>query len=72
MAADLLAAVQKVHISSQGEELGSDECIDAILDRPRKQKRPKRAPDDVKKELEEKFLRPSTSFSTKWLNEFQE
>lgn len=72
MAVDLLAAVQKVHTSSQGEKLGSDECIDSFLDRPRQPKRPRRAPDDVKKELEEHFLRPSTSFSNEWLNKFQE
>jgi len=72
MATDLVAAVQKVHISSQDDGLGSDEYIDAFLDRPRQRKRPRRAPDDVKKELEEKFLRPSTSFSTEWLNNFQQ
>ena len=72
MAADLVAAIQKVRISSTDDGPGVDEDIDAFLDEPRHRKRIKRASDEVKKELEKEFLKPSTSFSTEWLNKFQE
>lgn len=72
MATDLVAAIQKVHISSQDFDLDGDKCIDDLLNEPHHSKRVKRTPDDVKRELENKFLKPSTSFSIEWLNKFQE
>ncbi|MCJ1251775.1 hypothetical protein MMC30_009013 [Trapelia coarctata] len=72
MATDLLGAIQKVHTSSQAESLVGDECIDAFLNEPRHPKQVMQATNDVKKELENEFLKPSTSFSTEWLNKFQE
>ena len=71
MATDLVAAIQKVHISSQDHCLEGDEPIDAFLNEPHHPKCVKRTLEDVKNELENEFLKPSTSFSTEWLNKFQ-
>lgn len=70
--ADALAdSLQKVHL---GSTAGSrdDAWIDSILDQQGPRKRVKQDPDELKAELERKFLTPSTSFSSAWLNKLQQ
>lgn len=71
MAEALAESLQKVHISSTAGSR-DDAWIDSILDQQGPRKRVKQDPDDLKKELGRKFLTPSTSFSTEWLNKLQQ
>ncbi|OBT63774.1 hypothetical protein VE03_06908 [Pseudogymnoascus sp. 23342-1-I1] len=71
MAEALAESLQKVHISSTAESR-DDDWIDSILDQQGPRKRVKEDPSDLKKELDRKFLTPSTSFSTEWLNKLQQ
>jgi antiviral helicase SKI2 len=71
MATDLLKAVKGLQIKYRDEK-DDDFSIDEMLTEPRPRKRPKRAPQALKKELEEAFLTPPTSFSSEWLNKLQQ
>ncbi|KAL5349704.1 Antiviral helicase ski2 [Pseudogymnoascus australis] len=71
MAEALAKSLQKVHISSTADSR-DDDWIDSILDQQGPRKRVKEDPNDLKKELDRKFLTPSTSFSTEWLNKLQQ
>lgn len=72
MADPLADALEKVHISSNSAPNDEDDWIDHILDVQRPRKRVKQDPEDLKKELEQKYLTPSSSFSTPWLNKLQQ
>lgn len=67
----LAESLQRVHISSTADSR-DDDWIDSILDQQGPRKRVKEDPHDLKKELDRKFLTPSTSFSTEWLNKLQQ
>lgn len=69
MADSLVGDLEKVAIGGANDE---DDCIDNILDQRRPRKRVKQDVDDLKSELEQKFLTPPTSFSTEWLNKLQQ
>lgn len=71
MATDLLKAVRGLQFKDKDEQ-DQDFALDEILTEPRPRKRPKRAPEALKKELEETFLTPPTSFSPEWLNKLQQ
>lgn len=49
-----------------------EDCIDDLLSdkRPRKQK--SKTPEKLKKQLEQSFLSPPTSFSSPWLDRLQQ
>ena len=71
MGEELVNAVGKLQIKNDdGNDW--DFSIDEILDEPRARKWPKRAPDELKKQLEGTFLNPPTSFNTEWLNKLQQ
>ncbi|KFY12992.1 hypothetical protein V492_03549, partial [Pseudogymnoascus sp. VKM F-4246] len=71
MADSLAESLQKVHLSSTATSR-DDAWIDSILDQQGPRKRAKQDPKELKEELERKFLTPSTSFSTEWLNKLQQ
>lgn len=62
-------ALAQLHLA---EESVNDDAIDDILERtaPHSQRRPE--PEELKKRLEQKYLTPSTTFSTEWLNRLQQ
>ena len=69
----LVAAVEKLHISSSDEAVRDEiEDIDVLLEQLQPRKRQRRTPEGIKKELEEQYLKPSTSFGTAWLNKLQQ
>ena len=67
MADNILEAVRALEISTD-----ENFCIDDILSERRLRKREKKPFDAVKKELEETFLKPQTSFNAEWLNKLQQ
>lgn len=71
MAEALADSLRKVHIGSISGSRDAD-WIDSILDQQGPRKRVKQGPDELKRELERKFLTPPTSFSTAWLNKLQQ
>jgi antiviral helicase SKI2 len=68
----LVSALERVHLESNTADGAQDNWIDHILDEQRPRKRMKQAPEDLKRELEQKYLTPSTSFSGEWLNKLQQ
>lgn len=68
----LVNALERVHLSSTAADETADDWIDSILEEQRPRKRIKQSPEDLKRELEEKYLAPSTSFSADWLNKLQQ
>lgn len=72
MADSLVSALERVHLGNAALEDKPDDWIDRILDEQRPRKRVKQDPEDLKRELEKKFLIPPTSFSTEWLNKLQQ
>ena len=72
MADSLVDALERVHLSSAVADDTADDWIDHILEEQRPCKRIKQSPDGLKRELEEKYLTPSTSFSADWLNKLQQ
>ena len=68
--ADLDSALQKLQLTN--EQAGIDFNIDDVLFQEGPRKRAKQDPDQLKAELEQKFLTPSQRFSTEWLNRLQQ
>ncbi|KAK4190592.1 NUC185 domain-containing protein [Podospora australis] len=68
MASDLSDAIQKLHL----EDSADFDAIDDILDRKVTRKPQRRDPDELRAELEKKYLEPSTTFSDDWLNKVQQ
>jgi antiviral helicase SKI2 len=72
MADSLVSALEKVQLGQVDLADREDNWIDHILDEQRPRKRIKQDPEELKLELEQKFLTPPTSFSTEWLNKLQQ
>lgn len=72
MANTLANAMEKVHLDSLALEDKDDNWIDNITQQQRPRKRVKQDPEELKRELEQKFLTPSNSFSIEWLNRLQQ
>ena len=66
MAADLQAVLDKLNLGDDNQQY-----IDEYLFDHRPRKRAKISDEDLKKQLEEEFLKPSYTFSTEWLNKLQ-
>jgi len=70
MAHDLSEAMERLHVDDE-DNSSFDPIDDILFDRiagePRKQN-----PDELRAELEQKYLTPSTTFSTEWLNRLQQ
>lgn len=62
-------ALEQLHLA---EESVNDDAIDDILERtaPHRPRRPDT--DELKAQLENKYLTPSQTFSTEWLNRLQQ
>lgn len=69
MAENLVNALERLRVDSAALE---DDWIDHILNEPRPRKRVRQDPEDIKNELEKKYLTPSRSFSTALLNKVQQ
>ncbi len=68
--ANLASALEKLQLGSA--EI-ADDWIDQIIDeQQRPRKRLKQDLEELKLELEQKYLTPSKSFSTEWLNKLQQ
>ena len=72
MAGELLEAIQRLQISVNSDGQWNDGSIDALFTQSRPRKRTRKTPEAIKKELEEEFLRPPTTFSAEWLNRLQQ
>ena len=70
MTSDLLRAVERLRVNEH--DFDQDECIDGILSQQRPKKRTKRDTHALKKQLENDFLKPQTSFDAQWLNRLQQ
>lgn len=71
MAAELIEAVDALHVSQDDSNQDFD-CIDDLLTAQRPKKRRRNSLNTIKAELEQAFLRPPTSFNTEWLNRLQQ
>ena len=68
--ADLASALEKLQLNAADT---ADDWIDQILEeQQRPRKRIKQDQEELKRELEQKYLTPSKSFSTEWLNKLQQ
>jgi antiviral helicase SKI2 len=67
MADSLTSALDKLTLSS--EKIDS---VDDLLDQAKPRKRLRKSPDQVKTQLEQEFLTPSTTFSPAWLDRLQQ
>lgn len=72
MVSELLNAVERLRNSVEKLDLGLDRSIDAILCEQRPKVQATRAQDALKRDLEEDYLTPPTSFSSEWLNTLQQ
>jgi antiviral helicase SKI2 len=70
MGASLLEAIEGLQISESSST--ETEPIDAYLEEYRPRKQAASTLEELQKELEEEFLRPSTTFSSSWLNKLQQ
>ena len=70
---DLLAkSIAKLDINAAPRDTEDDTWIDSILDHAPPRKRVRQDPDELRFQLEQKYLAPSTSFSQAWLNRLQQ
>ena len=68
--ADLTSALEKLQLSATDK---ADDWIDGILsEQQRPRKRIKQDLESLKRDLEQKYLTPSPSFSAEWLNKLQQ
>ena len=67
---DLVSALQKLQLTK--DQADADFNIDDVLFQKGPRKRAKQDPEQLKAELEQKFLTPSQKFSTEWLNRLQQ
>lgn len=72
MAADLLRAIDRLSVYNNDSEIHEDVGVDELLDQQRPRKRSKQTGGELKKDLEARFLNPSTSFDAVWLNRLQQ
>lgn len=72
MAESLVNALERVNLDNLSLNDKDDDWIDHVLDQQRPRKRTKQDPEELKRELEQKYLTPSTSFSNDWLNRLQQ
>lgn len=70
MASELSDAMQRLHVD--GDDDVSFDVIDEILDKKITRPPRKLDPDELRSSLEAKYLSPSTTFSTEWLNKLQQ
>lgn len=64
--------MERLQLPQSTSDGTADDWIDHILEEQRPRKRAKQDPAELRRELELKYLTPSTSFSTEWLNKLQQ
>lgn len=69
MDGSLASALDELTLSSSKIESAA---VDDILDQAKPRKRQRKSPDEVKTQLEQDFLTPSTKFSPAWLDKLQQ
>ncbi|KAL2136536.1 hypothetical protein VTI74DRAFT_3081 [Chaetomium olivicolor] len=69
MASELSEAMQRLHVDDNNT---SFDAIDDILDRTVDRQPQPQDPEQLRAELEAKYLTPSTTFSTEWLDKLQQ
>lgn len=69
MTNSIAEALKELHLA---EESANDDAIDDILERTAPPSQRKPDPEELKKHLEQKYLTPSQTFSTEWLNRLQQ
>lgn len=68
MASELSTALEELHLAEKSSPATIDDLLfEKIVRRPKKQD-----PDQLRAELEKKYLEPSSTFSTEWLNRLQQ
>jgi antiviral helicase SKI2 len=72
MTDSLIGALEKVYLGSHALDSLADDWIDSILDEQRPRKRIKQDHEQLRSDLEQKYLTPSSSFSQEWLNRLQQ
>ena len=72
MAADLIKAIERVHLHSNDPEIENDGNASHTLQNIRSPQRVRSDPEQIKAQLEKEYLNPSTTFSTEWLNKLQQ
>lgn len=70
MSKDNSEALARLHIYER--DATDDHFIDGILDKAASQRKRIQDPDELKAYLEKKYLSPSQTFSTEWLNRLQQ
>jgi len=68
MSSNLSDAMEKLHLADNDSFEAIDDILFEKISRPPK----KQDPDELRAELEKKYLSPSTTFSTEWLNRLQQ
>lgn len=69
MTNSIAEALEQLHLA---EESTNDNAIDDILERTAPQSQRTPDPEELKRHLEKKYLTPSQTFSTEWLNRLQQ
>lgn len=73
MTSDLLEAIERLHLEDHGGEPALEApTIDDILFAVSPRKRQKHDAEELKADLEKKYLVPPTAFSEDWLNRLQQ
>ncbi|KAK4224923.1 NUC185 domain-containing protein [Podospora fimiseda] len=68
MATEISEAMQRLHLKEKEDDFLIDDILDLkVTPKPRKQD-----PKQLRAQLEEKYLSPSTTFSDEWLNKLQQ
>lgn len=70
MTDDTSEALARLHL--YGNDVDNDQLIDDILDKAAPQRKRIQDPEELKAHLEKKYLSPSNTFSTQWLNRLQQ
>ena len=72
MAEGLKQSLEKLQLRLQAQDLGHGPVEDDELEVPRPRKKTCKTIEEVKQDIEQKFLTPPTSFSPEWLNRLQQ
>lgn len=71
MAETLAESMSKLQLATDADS-NDDEWIDSILDIAPPRRKQAQDTEEMKRELEAKYLTPSTTFSEPWLNRLQQ
>lgn len=69
MTQEIISTLRQLQFS---DTLYGEGSVDAVLNERRPRKRARKSEDDLKKDLEDEFLTPSTVFGSDWLNKLQQ